>query len=205
MTRAVTDRAEGAARAPGRPRDPSRDDAILGATMELLASEGFARLSIEGVAHRAGVGKPTVYRRWSSKAALVMDAFERAAPPIELPKDGTVRERLTVTLMEFCRNMRSGSIGKIMAGIVAELPSDPELAHAFRNAYLARRRRVVFELLQQGVDEGELRPDLDIELAADQLSGPFIVRKLVTGGSFGPDLVPKLVDYLFDGWSAQQA
>jgi AcrR family transcriptional regulator len=204
MTPSLASRRQGVVRAPGRPRDPARDDAILEATLDLLASEGFAHLSIEGVAHRAGVGKPTIYRRWSSKVALVKDALEHGAPSVPLPEEGTVRERLSAMLTELTRSMRSGRSGKIMAGIVAELPNDPELARAFRDAYLARRRRVVFLLLKEGIERGELRPDLDLEIAADQLSGPCVVRKLVTGGSLGADFVTKLVGYLFDGWSAKR-
>jgi AcrR family transcriptional regulator len=192
-------------RAPGRPRDPSLDDAIVAATIEMLASEGFARLSIEGVAQRAGVGKPTIYRRWPTKTALVMEALDRSTPTVEMPAEGTVRERLTGLLMELMRSMRSGPRSHVMASLVAEIHRDPALAKAFREAFLAPRRRLLFDLLREGIEAGELRPDLDVELAADQLTGPFVMRKLFTGSSLGEAFVTKLTDYLFNGWGARGA
>ena len=205
MTRSVAARAVPAARTPGRPRDPGRDDVILAATLELLAEEGFAEMSIEGVAQRAGVGKPTVYRRWPSKTALVIDALERHASTVDLPDGATTRERLTALMTGLARSMRTGPAGRIMAGMVAEIQRDPELAEVFRDAFIARRRRLVFAVLREGVERGELRPDLDIELAADQLAGPCVMRRLVTGGSLGDAVAPKLVGYLFDGWSAARS
>ena len=202
MTRAVAPPPAKEARAPGRPRDPKRDDVILSATVELLAEEGFADMTIEAVALRAGVGKPTIYRRWPSKTALVIDALERHAPAIDTPEGATTRERLTTMMVGLARSMRTGSGPKIIAGLVAEIHNDPELAEAFRDAFVARRRRLVFVLLRDGIERGELRPDLDLELAVDQLTGPCIMRKLLTGGPLSDAVAVKLVGYLFDGWHA---
>jgi len=192
-----------APRAPGRPRDPDLDRAILAATRELLAEEGFARLSIEGVAQRAGVGKPTIYRRWSSKVALVLEAIDQSGPSTSLDDPSrSVRERLTALLTELGATLGEGPAGRIMAGLVGEIPRDPELAAAIRRVFVARRRRKVFRLLREGIDAGELRSDLDLDVAADQLTGPFIVRTLLTGGPMGPSFVVTLVDHLFAGWAA---
>lgn len=192
-------------RVPGRPRDPSRDRAILEAALELLAEEGYGGVSMEAVAHRAGVGKPTVYRRWPSKAALVVDAVAQLSSRSSIPAEGTVRERLTGTLAGLMRHLRTGPKGKIMAALVAELPHDPELARAVRAVFLERRRESIFLLLQEGIANGELRPDLDLELAADQLVGPVFARHLITGGSLSPGLAPRIVEHLFDGWAPRPA
>lgn len=192
-------------RTPGRPRDPKRDDVILAATLELLAEDGFNDMSMEAVALRAGVGKPTIYRRWPSKTALVIDALSQHAPAIEIPEGATVREQLTALMVGLARSMRTGPAGRIMAGLVAQIHHDPELAEVFRDAFVAKRRRLVFVLLREGIERGELRPDLDLELAADQLAGPCVMRRLVTGGSLGDAVAAKLVDYLFDGWLAAPA
>src|SRR5262245_56914508 len=78
----------------GRPRDPARDGELLAATLDLLGEEGYARLSIEAVTQRAGVGKPTLYRRWPSKAELVIDAIHSAHRETKIAPPGPVRERL---------------------------------------------------------------------------------------------------------------
>lgn len=201
MSRLAASASEPGVRAPGRPRDPELDERILSATLKLLEEEGFEEMSIEAVAARAGVGKPTIYRRWSSKTALVIDALERHAPEIVLPEGATTRERLTTLMIGLARSMRTGPSGGIMAGLIAQIHRDPELAKVFADAFIARRRRLVFMLLREGMDRGELRPDLDLELAADQLAGPCVMRRLITGGSLGDGISEKLVGYLFDGWS----
>jgi AcrR family transcriptional regulator len=188
-------------RAPGRPRDPARGDAILEATLQLLGEEGFARLSMEAVAHRAGVGKPTIYRRWATKTALVVDALDQLSAEVAIPTEGSVRERLTSVLTDMLANLRRGRRGQVMVALVAEIPRDRELAEAVRSVFLRKRQGTVFRLLQEGVDRGELPPDLDLELAADLLIGPVILRRLLTGGPLGPELGARIVDYLFDGWA----
>ncbi len=188
------------ARVPGRPRDPALDDAIVKATLELLGEEGFARLSIEAVAHRAGVGKTTIYRRWDTKTALVVEALDRLTAEGGVPEAGTVRDRLTQVLTEMLVNLRSGRRGPILSTLVAEIPRDPELAEAVRAVFLRKRQRSVFQLLQEGIDAGELRADLDLELAADLLIGPPMLRRLLTGGSLEPSVAGKIVEYLYGGW-----
>jgi AcrR family transcriptional regulator len=188
------------ARVPGRPRDPTLDDAIVEATLALLAEEGFDRLSIEAIAHRAGVGKATIYRRWDTKTALVVEALDRLASEGGVPEAGTVRERLTQVLTDMLVNLRSGRRGRILSALVTEIPRDPELAEAVRAVFLRKRQRSVFQLLQEGIDAGELRVDLDLELAADLLIGPPMLRRLLTGGSLEPSVAGKIVEYLYGGW-----
>jgi AcrR family transcriptional regulator len=191
---------EAAPRSPGRPRDPELDRAILDATIRILADEGFARLTIEAVAREAGVGKPTIYRRWASKTELVIDALIHRAPTHEGVQEGTVRERLTQLLTDLIKQLQTDPAGKIIAGVVAEIPHDAELAEAIRGMFVTKRRRKVDGLLREGIASGELRADLDLELAADQLVGPIMIRRLLTGGRLSPKLAPKIVDCFFDGW-----
>ena len=81
-------------RGPGRPRDASRDEAILTATVALLRRRGYPGLTIEGVASEAGVGRPTIYRRWASREALVLDAAATLVPQPDVPDTGSVRDDL---------------------------------------------------------------------------------------------------------------
>jgi AcrR family transcriptional regulator len=186
----------------GRPRDPDLDDAILDATIALLAQEGFARMSIEQVAARAGVGKPTIYRRWSSKVELVIAALSRPRPERSVSGEGTVRERLIGLIEELCVSVRREPAKSLLAALVAEIPRNPELAAAVREVFLAKRRETAFALLREGIAAGELRADLDLELASDALVGPVMIRALLTGGRITPSLGATLVDAFYDGWGA---
>jgi AcrR family transcriptional regulator len=186
----------------GRPRDPDLDDAILDATITLLAQEGFARMSIEQVAAHAGVGKPTIYRRWPSKVELVIAALSRPRAERSMSGEGTVRERLTRLIEELCVSVRREPAKSLLAALVAEIPRNPELATAVREVFLAKRRETAFALLREGIAAGELRADLDLELASDALVGPVMIRALLTGGRITPSLGATIVDAFYDGWGA---
>jgi AcrR family transcriptional regulator len=186
----------------GRPRDPERDRAIVEATLDLLAEEGYARLTIEAVAHRAGVGKPTLYRRWPSKAALVIDSLH-ATRGDDLPvHDGPVRERLIAYVSQVIRKTRTQRGRQLMAGLIGELARDPELAAAMREAFVSKRRRVLFRIFDDAIETGELPSDLDRHLAADLLFGPIMLRALVTGEPLPERLAATLVDALLGAANA---
>ena len=163
-----------ATRAPGRPRDPQADRAILKATIELLAEDGFGGLSIEAVAARAGVGKTTVYRRWPSKVPLVVDALTHMKPPmaVPIPEDMTTRDALMRFLKELTRSRGNDPNAGILAGLVDAMSRDTELAEAVRVGLLSGRRRVVFDLIERGIARGEIRPDADVEVVGALHLGP---------------------------------
>jgi AcrR family transcriptional regulator len=188
-----------AAKPRGRPRDPGRDRAILDATLDLLVEEGYARLSIEAVAQRAGVGKPTLYRRWPSKAALVIDALHAAQREAKVPDGETVRDRLIALLTDLISNVRRQRTRQLMAGLIGELPRDPELAAAMREVFLAKRRRVLFRIFDEAIAADELPAGLDHELAADMLVAPILLRALLTGGRLPASLSSTIVDAFLAG------
>ncbi|HCO02102.1 MAG TPA: TetR family transcriptional regulator [Actinobacteria bacterium] len=192
----VEDRVE---RAPGRPRNADCDTAILAATAELLGECGYGRLSIEGVAARAGVGKSTIYRRWPSKVPLVIDAvacLHETAVPAE---DEDTRQALVMSLSRFIHLLSESPAGPVLFGLIAELPRNPDLARAVREELLSKRRSRVFAILQRGIERGELREDTDLELTADLLAGPVFVRLMITGGPTPPDLAERVVDQVLAG------
>src|SRR5580692_7338332 len=124
---AVPALAEGAGRGGqrGRPRSPEADRAILTATLDLLASRGLAAMSIEEIAARAGVGKATIYRRWSSKGLLALDAFVTAfAEQQPLPDTGTLRGDLIAALTAWVRAVTQTSMGSLLTGLIAEAQHD---------------------------------------------------------------------------------
>ncbi|HZT10795.1 MAG TPA: TetR/AcrR family transcriptional regulator [Actinomycetota bacterium] len=191
---------------PGRPRDPETDRAILQATIELLGEEGYEGLSIEGVAARAGVGKTTLYRRWPSKEPLVVDAIKRCKSPDDPapPRaDESTRDALVRVLNHFTRAMELSESGRMLAGLVVEMSHNPELAQAVRTGILEHRRSFVFAILRRGIELGEISLDADVEIVADMLSGPVVMRLLLTGGAITPRLVRKVVDTILDGIAAR--
>lgn len=164
-----------AGRAPGRPRSERADRAIVDATLELLAEHGFDGLTVEAVAARAGVGKATIYRRFSCRDALVADALSSLnddLPPV--PRASTARDTL-VALLEQMRRRSHGSVsGRIMARVVGQAASNPELVRTFYERVVRHRRDRMLAVLSAGVESGELRDDVDLELAATLLVGPLL-------------------------------
>ena len=189
------------ARTVGRPRDPEADRAILEATIELLAEEGFGGLSIEAVAARAGVGKTTVYRRWPSKIPLVVDALTHLKMPasVVITDDVSTRDALVRALSEGIRAHRNEPTDRILAGIIGAMSQDPELADAVRSGLLSKRRDNVFALIERGKARGEVRPDADVEAIADLLGGPILMRRMITGRPVNARFIRQIVTTVLDG------
>lgn len=179
----------------GRPRDPELDLRILGATLQLLADEGYDGLTIEAVAARAGVGKASVYRRFSGKEELVIEAVASLTEQPEPRSGAGVRDEL-VTLLEVIRRKSDSSLaGKIFPRLLGASAENPELMRRYREQVLDPRRRRFLDVLQRGVDEGLVRPDVELEHAADLLIGPMAYRNLIRNDPPpGPELAAQIVD-----------
>ncbi len=187
-------------RPPGRPRSADADRAILRATVDLLADEGYAGVTMEGVAARAGVGKATVYRRWPSKSALVVDAISACRDVGWQPPDtGSARDDLLAFVQGFRDVLRSSDAGRVMPALVAELNRSPELAATFRDGFVQPRRARVLEAVRRGVERGQVRPEVDAELVADAVVALLQHRFLVTGMEIDDDLPERLLDLLWRG------
>ncbi|HWC38870.1 MAG TPA: TetR/AcrR family transcriptional regulator [Acidimicrobiales bacterium] len=190
-------------RRPGRPRSAAAHRAILDAVLALLAEEGFGRLSIEGVAARAGVGKATVYRRWPSKVPLVIEALDtRASERLSVPDTGTVRGDLTEFLMQLVRAM-VGPEGRVVAPLLEAMSRSPALADAFRRDLISPWRQIVNEIVRRGIARGELRADLHFDVALDAPVAIIFHRHLITGEPLDEALVGRLVDQVLDGIGAR--
>ncbi|MEU8520792.1 TetR/AcrR family transcriptional regulator [Streptomyces sp. NBC_01216] len=178
--------------AAGRPRSGEASVRILRATVELLAAGGAAGLSVEAVAARAGVSRPTVYRRWQDRteliAAAVRDAFARANP--EAPHTADPAADLVTVLSNTIRLLTGTDLGRVIAGLVSELPREPGLAAALHE--VERERRLILrEVLDRARQQGRLRP-ADVDLAVDMLLGPVYLRLLVTGDPVPVSLAEEL-------------
>lgn len=187
----------------GRPRSKRVDEAILEAALEALATVGFDRMSMEGVAELAGVSKSTLYLRWSSKEALVVAVVEWFVSEITIPDTGTLEGDLQ-QLMHDAVRVYQGRPGAIMPGLVSALAYDPQLAESLRQIFLKPRRAALRTVFERGVRRGELREDLDYELALDFLGGPLFYRLLITGGALDDELARGVVSVMLYGLSVRR-
>jgi|tagenome__1003787_1003787.scaffolds.fasta_scaffold20708457_2 AcrR family transcriptional regulator len=191
-------------KAPGRPRNARADEAILHAVIALL-SEGMSvdSLSMDAVAAKAGVGKATIYRRWPNKDALLIDAVATMKGPIPELTGESVREDL-ITLITAQRQKRMAEYGRVTACIFPELLRSKEM-HAVHQGAIEPRREVIRDVLRRGIETGELRADLDIEMTLLMLSAPSLAQTMLRLNPHVPDegFAEKLVDAVLRGATAR--
>ena len=182
-------------RAVGRPRDPKLDAAITDATLELLADIGYAALTIEAVATRAGVGKATLYRRWPGKVQLVVDAVRTLSEQPDPDTSAGVRDELVELLEAVRRKSGSSLAGRIFPRLIGDSADNPEFMRRYREQVLDPRRDRFRTALLRGVDQGLVRTDVDTDHAIDLLVGPMAYRNLIRNDPApGPDLAARIVD-----------
>ncbi|MEU5713372.1 MULTISPECIES: TetR/AcrR family transcriptional regulator [Streptomyces] len=185
----------------GRPRSEAVEHAILEGVMKLL-EEGvpLAELSIERVARTAGVGKATIYRRWSGKEELFVDVVRAAEPPDpELP--GTsLRDDLVVLLESLRRRGLVSRSSAILHNVYAQMKSSPRIWAAYHANVIAPRRDLALDLLRRAQANGEIRADIDLDLANDMFVGPMLVRSVMRPDADLPEgLAEQIVDAVLDG------
>ncbi|ESA34894.1 family transcriptional regulator [Leptolyngbya sp. Heron Island J] len=186
-------------RGPGRPRSEEIRQRILEAAYELMEDVGFNDLTIEAIAVKAGVGKPTIYRRWSSKARLVMDAFFAATnSELIFPDTGSAKEDIRQQMKQLVVVMTS-SRGQMIAMLIGGGQTDPELIEAFRENWLMPRRNHGGQVFKQGIERGELRADVDLDVMIDALYSPLFYRLLLKHAPLTEAFVDSLVDVVMQG------
>ncbi|MGY0062376.1 TetR/AcrR family transcriptional regulator [Streptomyces sp. LZ34] len=188
-------------RLPGRPRSAAADAAIIEAALRLI-EEGatIGELSIERIAREAGVGKATVYRRWSGKDALMIDVMRSLEEPSPRPAGVSVRDDL-VTILEL---MRRRGLAKrnsaLLRTVVTQMHANRTLWRAYDDHVIAARREVLYEVLRGGMASGEIRDDLDVELLADLFTGPMLSRTILHERKALPEgLAERIVDTVLEG------
>ncbi|MDL4817914.1 TetR/AcrR family transcriptional regulator [Actinomadura opuntiae] len=187
-------------RAPGRPRSERAEKAIIEATLDLLAAEsGVAGVSIEAVAARAGVGKTTIYRRWPSKEALIVDALGTAKGEMPRPSGASAREDLTEIARTFAAE-RKKRYSRCFWNVVGSAEKHPELYARYKQDVIEPRRAVIREVLRRGIGTGELRADLDVEVAISMLTGSLSTK--TPQDAFPEGYADTVVDALLRGIGA---
>lgn len=182
----------------GRPRRPGVEEAVFEATLALLASRGYGEISMETLAERAGVSRTTIYRRWPSKAAVVVAAVSSLyLDRVEVPDTGSLSDDLVTLLSESYRVMADGD-GRVLERLLRESGQHPELVDVVRSILYARRR-LYATILSRATARGELTAEVDQELLLDLLLGPLWFRLLVSGAPITPDAARSVTELVLEG------
>ena len=183
-------------RPPGRPRDLTREQGLLAAAVAILAERGFAALTVDEVAARAGSSKATVYRRWSHKEALVVDALTRLADDaVTIPDTGSLVEDLRELLHGMVVGL-SGPGGELLRSLVAEVGRSAALTDLFREKFVESRRAVLAKIVRRAEQRSELADGVDVELLVEAGPALLVYRWLMTAVPADGQLVDHLVNGL---------
>lgn len=188
-----------ASRPRGRPRNEALKRAVLKAARELLAEGGPSAVTMEGVAARAAVGKPTVYRWWPDRHAVVMAALMESQLEPSVGGRGrsaiaALRGQLRTLAARF-----STPTGRHVASMIAAADRDTELSRAFRSHFVLARRAEGRSLLQQAVEQEEIRAGFDLEVALDVLYGPIFFRLLLGHGVLDERFTDQVLNQVLRG------
>ncbi len=200
----MTTTSEQGQRKPGRPRSAQAHKAILAATLEALAEEGYQAMSIEGVAARAGVGKTTIYRRWTSKEDLVIDAIHEIQMEFPINDSGNFREDLISFCLQAYQSFSDNPlIEKLAFKIIGEVKTNPQIVQAIQSRLMAPRMQRFVNLVKHAQAQGEIRADLDPVVVVDLVGGALFYRLLFSStlqGVYAPTgSVEQLVDAALQG------
>lgn len=191
MTPAETDEASNS-----RPRiEGEREQEILEATLAVLCDVGYDRLTMDAVATKAKASKATLYRRWSSKSALVIDALIAEKDSPDLPDTGNLRDDLLAISCAQGGLADKKPLG-ILAGVVTATQRDPEFAAEFRERFIEPKviaNRVVYD---RAHERGEIRDDLDVDLISSALPAIVMQRALLLGEIVTEELITSVIDQI---------
>jgi AcrR family transcriptional regulator len=189
----------GTERRPGRPRSPAADEAILDATVDLLAEQGFLGLSVEAVAARAGVAKTTIYRRWPTKDDLLTDAVACIKGSHSDPPGESVRDDLIFMLSRMRDAWFKGRFGRLMARLAADGLERPDLYRQGRERFVAPRRAAMRRVIERGIAEGGIRGGVDPEWVISLLVSPIISAALTHQDALSRRQIDFIVDTVLAG------
>ncbi|QHC23444.1 TetR/AcrR family transcriptional regulator [Streptomyces sp. GS7] len=183
-------------------RSDNRTETIMRAALDLALEVGYAKLSIEAVATRAGVGKHTVYRRWSSRGLLFLDAvLSLSTERLNHPNTGDVVADLRETMTKAVDLLGRPPWGPLYQALIGEAQHDPEVAAALNRRFIEPQTADTLARLKAAEEQGELAPGFDLDLAFDILSGPLYYRLLITQKPITHDYIDRVLQAVFAGMS----
>jgi AcrR family transcriptional regulator len=174
---------------------------ILEAAAEVLAEQGPAGFTVDAVAARSGCGKATIYRRWPSRAHLLLETTNLATVAMVDPDTGSVRGDLIALCKHLTAKMRDTSMGALTAATIAEAAVNPETRTMYAG-FVAERRKISQLALTRGIERGELRPDIDLDLVIDMIAGPVFNRVFMTQLPLTDAVLEGAVDLILQGIEA---
>jgi AcrR family transcriptional regulator len=184
----------------GRPRSVEADEAILRAALEIAAEVGVSRMSMDEVAHRADVGKATIYRRWSSKEALVLDALKSAMSPIGDIDTGHLLHDLDLYFAELVSRFEQNPMSDVLPHLIEAACHDPAIQTSLDD-WVRFRRLPLRRIYERAQDRGEISADADVDVLIDATIGPFVYRRLLTREPIDADFAARLVAIVAPGIS----
>src|SRR5215510_1214080 len=178
----------------GRPRDPRTRATILAAARALLERGGLTAVTIEAIASKSGISRPTIYRYWPNAPAVAMAAFLEASAPPASGSSGRSPLAALRAQLHAVADAFAAPAGRSVAAMVAAAQSETELAKAFRNEFIARNRDAARALLERCIAERLIAPPADLDLALDLVFGPLFYRLLMGHAPITRGFVDQLLD-----------
>lgn len=182
----------------GRPRDPRIDAEVQSVTLTVLDEVGYAQLSIGEVARRAGVHRPAIYRRWSSKQHLVVDTLASVIGIQPTPDTGDLRQDLISGISTIIDALDGTVLGRVLPALVADLSDDTALRRTFLDAVFHPRRATTARTLSHAVERGEIQADIDLDFVLDALAAPIYYRAFFNHQPLTRALAEQTVDMVLN-------
>jgi len=190
-----------------RRKETSRQ-AILAAAFDLLREVGYAKLSIEGIAARAGVGKQTIYRWWPSKGAVIFDAFlllsASEGEPLVLPDTGDLEADLRAVLRATVEELNDPRYDQPMRALATEIAHDPDLAAVYAERLDGPLKEAKRQRLRSAQQAGQLAEDLDLDVAVEMIWGPLLNRWLHHSGPLTAEYADRVLTTALNGLRPRQ-
>lgn len=185
----------------GRPRNRGIDDAVLRATVELLAECSYADLSVEAIAMRAGTSKPAIYRRWRSKAHLVHEAVFPITATTALPATGSVQGDIREMLRRTLTVLSTPAALAALPGLVGEMAADPTLHTALLERFGDVLVRALGDYLDTAARRGEIRPGISADDLADAVAGMTFLAVITRGALLDEQWIERTARLITEGIS----
>ncbi len=186
----------------GRPRDPRIDNAVLRATVELLGKTGYADLSVDAIAKRAGTSKPAIYRRWPSKAHLVHEAVFPISEATELPDTGSLAGDVREMVRRSTGVLTTPAARAAMPGLLAEMATDPTLHTKLLERFGDVTSRGMSDRLDAAMTRGEARPDVTAADLVEAIAGIALMAIITRNQALDEAWVERTATLITKGISA---
>lgn len=176
---------------------------VLEAAVEVVAERGFAGATIDAIAQRSGVARSTIYRHWSDRMDLLLEAVTARVGPVQASTAGDLREDLIVLVLRLGELLGSDPIGSVAAALILESRRDPQLDR-LRMRFVTERRQAAARVIQQAVSRGDLELSAEPGALADDLGSPVFFRTLVMHSPVDRSWAEKHVDRWLDRYGAKR-